>query len=359
MNFEELKTKLKPWLQQYGKKVGIGLISLGVVLGGYQYYNVTVVKTSPQYMVDTLTKAIRNGDSDTVYMLTNLYNLIDDTARIVSLSNAKVEDWSNGNDALTTSINRDELVKAIADNILSNIQSEHRISYTGEATDVVAKAISMLGVNELEYESISLHEENKEPVLDITVHDVKKKDVKYVIHITLKRYDSGWKLDRLVSADTVIKTRLTDYKAQLTEDNRVTISLFHKLMKLNTPTIAVNDKAMPNLTAKELVNLSKEEKEKLFKLQSVFTFTVPVIVDPSVQSAKVTIALTDTSTGRVIKEVPVEYAKGQQSIQYTKDVDYTDAAQSAIVEAIKQNRISTAVTITSIITDDGTYSLKQ
>lgn len=359
MKFEEIQSKLKPWLQQYGKKVGIGLISLGIVIGGYQYYNVTVVKSSPEAMINRLTEAIRNGDSDTVYRLTNIYNLVDDTARIVSLSNAKVEDWANGSDALTTAINREELVKAIADNILSNIQSNHRISYTGEATDVVAKAVSMLGVNELEYESLSLHEENKEPILDITIHDAQKKDIKYVIHIALKRYDSVWKLDRLVSADTVIKTRLSDYKARLMEDNRVTTSLFHKLMKLNTPTISVNDKATPNLTAKELVNLSKEEKEKLFKLQSVFTFTIPVIVDPSVQSAKITIALTDTSTGRVIKEVPIEYAKGEQSIQYTKDVDYADVAQAALVEAIKQNRISTTATITSIITDEGTYSLKQ
>ncbi len=93
-------------------------------------------------------------------------------------------------------------------------------------------------------------------------------------------------LDQLVAADTVIKTRLVDYKQNLTEENRNTIALFNKLIKISNPTVSIQDLAKPELSPKELFKLSKEEKENLFKLKSKLKIEAPILLDNKVDSAK-------------------------------------------------------------------------
>ena len=149
-------------------------------------------------------------------------------------------------------------------------------------------------------------------------------------------------LDQLVAADTVIKTRLVDYKQNLTEENRNTIALFNKLIKISNPTVSIQDLAKPELSPKELFKLSKEEKENLFKLKS-----------------KPIVTFTDKNTGTIIKELPIDITKGSTTISYDKDVNYTDKAQELLADAIKNNRVLVSITIQSVTTQDGTKTLKQ
>lgn len=360
LDLEKLQQKVTPIWRKHGKKLIISTIAAVAIIGAYNYYDTHVVKQSPEYMVEQLQQAINNGDRDTVYKLVNLYGLIDETSQTATLLNLKMEDWSNGSDALSSSIERDKFVAAIAENILSNISSEHRIMYTGEDTNIVASGIRMLGINDLSFESISLSEtQTNTPVLNLTVHDSNKQDVKYVVHIKLKRVDDRWTLDQLMSADTVIKTRLFDYKENLTESNRALVNLFEKLIKLSSPTVAVQDLPKPDLDPKELFKLSKQEKEDLFKLKSKFKIDIPVLLDDKVQSAKVIITFIDKKTGTTIKEIPVDVSKGSKTITYNKDVDYSDKSQELLVDAIKNNRVVTEVHIQSVTTSDSTQSLKQ
>ena len=59
--------------------------------------------------------------------------------------------------------------------------------------------------------------------------------MKYVIHIRLKKVDNRWMLDQLVAADTVIKTRLVDYKQNLTEE--IEIQLLYLINSLKSVTL--------------------------------------------------------------------------------------------------------------------------
>ncbi len=360
MNLEQLGKKSRPIWKKHGRKIAAITVGLVVAIGLYNYYDNHVIKQSPEYMIEQLNTAIQNGDSDTVYKYVNLYNLIDETAKTTSLLNVKVEDWANGADALSDSINRDQMVADVAENILNNIKDSHKIMYTGNANNIVAKGIRMLGINDLEFESIHLTKEKSDvPILDLTVHDTNKKDVKYVIHIRLKKVDNKWMLDQLVAADTVIKTRLVDYKQNLTEENRNTIALFNKLIKISNPTVSIQDLAKPELSPKELFKLSKEEKENLFKLKSKLKIEAPILLDNKVDSAKAIVTFTDKNTGTIIKELPIDIAKGSNSISYDKDVNYTDKAQELLADAIKNNRVLVSITIQSVTTQDGTKMLKQ
>ena len=310
-------------------------------------------------MIEQLNTAIQNGDRDTVYKYVNLYNLIDETAKTTSLLNVKVEDWANGADALSDSINRDQMVADVAENILNNIKANHKIMYTGDANNIVSKGIRMLGINDLEFESIHLTKEKSDvPILDLTVHDTNKKDVKYVIHIRLKKVDNRWMLDQLVAADTVIKTRLVDYKQNLTEENRNTIAWFNKLIKISNPTVSIQDLAKPELSPKELFKLSKEEKENLFKLKSKLKIEAPILLDAKVDSAKAIVTFTDKN-GTIIKELPIDIAKGSTTIYYNKDVNYADKSQELLADAIKNNRVLVSITIQSVTTQEGIKTLKQ
>lgn len=166
-------------------------------------------------------------------------------------------------------------------------------------------------------------------------------------------------LDQLVAADTVIKTRLVDYKQNLTEENRNTIALFNKLIKISNPTVSIQDLAKPELSPKELFKLSKEEKENLFKLKSKLKIEAPILLDAKVDSAKAIVTFTDKNTGTIIKELPIDIAKGSTTISYDKDVNYTDKAQELLADAIKNNRVLVSITIQSVTTQDGTKTLKQ
>lgn len=360
MNIEVLQQRLKPIFRKHGKKIIASAIGIIAVVSAYNYYDTHIVKRSPEYMVEQLTKAINSGDRDTVYKLVNLYGLIDETSKTVNLLNLKTEDWANGSDVLSANANREDFVAAIAENILSNIAAEHKIMYTGTESDVVANGIRMLGINDLEFESIQLsNDKSSTPILNITVHDLKKQDVKYVVHIRMKRVNDQWILDQLMSADTVIKTRLIDYKQNLSEENKSVIALFNRLVKIETVSVSVTDQAPPDLSPKELFNLSKEEKEKLFKLKSKLKFEAPVLLDPKVQSAKIIVTFANKDTGTIIKEFPVDIKSGSKSLSYFNDVDYTDKAQETLVEAIKKGKVITTVTIQSVVTPDGTTTLKQ
>lgn len=357
MNLEQ---KARPIWKKHGRKIAAITVGLVVAIGLYNYYDNHVIKQSPEYMIEQLNTAIQNGDRDTVYKYVNLYNLIDETAKTTSLLNVKVEDWANGADALSDSINRDQMVADVAENILNNIKDNHKIMYTGDANNIVSKGIRMLGINDLEFESIHLTKEKSDvPILDLTVHDTNKKDVKYVIHIRLKKVDNRWMLDQLVAADTVIKTRLVDYKQNLTEENRNTIALFNKLIKISNPTVSIQDLAKPELSPKELFKLSKEEKENLFKLKSKLKIEAPILLDAKVDSAKAIVTFTDKNTGTVIKELPIDIAKGSTNISCNKDVNYTDKSQELLADAIKNNRVLVSITIQSVTTQDGTKTLKQ
>lgn len=360
MNLEQLGKKARTIWKKHGRKIAAITVGLVVAIGLYNYYDNHVIKQSPEYMIEQLNTAIQNGDRDTVYKYVNLYNLIDETAKTTSLLNVKVEDWANGADALSESINRDQMVADVAENILNNIKDNHKIMYTGDANNIVSKGIRMLGINDLEFESIHLTKEKSDvPILDLTVHDTNKKDVKYVIHIRLKKVDNRWMLDQLVAADTVIKTRLVDYKQNLTEENRNTIALFNKLIKISNPTVSIQDLAKPELSPKELFKLSKEEKENLFKLKSKLKIEAPILLDTKVDSAKAIVTFTDKNTGTIIKELPIDIAKGSTTISYDKDVNYTDKAQELLADAIKNNRVLVSITIQSVTTSDGTKTLKQ
>ena len=136
-------------------------------------------------------------------------------------------------------------------------------------------------------------------------------------------------LDQLVAADTVIKTRLVDYKQNLTEENRNTIALFNKLIKISNPTVSIQDLAKPELSPKELFKLSKEEKENLFKLKSKLKIEAPILLDNKVDSAKAIVTFTDKN-GTIIKELPIDIAKGSTTIYYNKDVNYADKSQELL-----------------------------
>ena len=360
MNLEQLGKKARPIWNKHGRKIAAITVGLVVAIGLYNYYDNHVIKQSPEYMIEQLNTAIQNGDRDTVYKYVNLYNLIDETAKTTSLLNVKVEDWANGADALSDSINREQMVADVAENILSNIKDNHKVMYTGDAKNIITKGLQMLGINDLEFESIHLTKEKSDtPILDLTVHDTNKKDVKYVIHIRLKKVEHRWMLDQLIAADTVIKTRLVDYKQNLTEENRNTTTLFNKLIRIGNPTVSIQDLPKPELTPKELFNLSKEEKENLFKLKSKLKIDAPISLDPKVDSAKVIITFTDKNTGTIIKELPIDIAKSSTTISYDKDVNYTDKAQELLADAIKNNRVLVSITIQSVTTIDGTKTLKQ
>ena len=165
-------------------------------------------------------------------------------------------------------------------------------------------------------------------------------------------------LDQLVAADTVIKTRLVDYKQNLTEENRNTIAWFNKLIKISNPTVSIQDLAKPELSPKELFKLSKEEKENLFKLKSKLKIEAPILLDAKVDSAKAIVTFTDKN-GTIIKELPIDIAKGSTAIYYNKDVNYTDKAQELLADAIKNNRVLVSITIQSVTTQEGTKTLKQ
>ncbi len=333
MNLEQLGKKARPIWKKHGRKIAAITVGLVVAIGLYNYYDNHVIKQSPEYMIEQLNTAIQNGDRDTVYKYVNLYNLIDETAKTTSLLNVKVEDWANGADALSDSINRDQMVADVAENILNNIKDNHKIMYTGDANNIVSKGIRMLGINDLEFESIHLTKE--------------------------KSVDNRWMLDQLVAADTVIKTRLVDYKQNLTEENRNTIALFNKLIKISNPTVSIQDLAKPELSPKELFKLSKEEKENLFKLKSKLKIEAPILLDAKVDSAKAIVTFTDKNTGTVIKELPIDIAKGSTNISCNKDVNYTDKSQELLADAIKNNRVLVSITIQSVTTQEGTKTLKQ
>lgn len=83
------------------------------------------------------------------------------------------------------------------------------------------------------------------------------------------------------------------------------------------------------------------------------------MLDNKVDSAKAIVTFTDKNTGTIIKELPIDIAKGSNSISYDKDVNYTDKAQELLADAIKNNRVLVSITIQSVTTQDGTKMLKQ
>ena len=82
------------------------------------------------------------------------------------------------------------------------------------------------------------------------------------------------------------------------------------------------------------------------------------MLDAKVDSAKAIVTFTDKN-GTIIKELPIDIAKGSTAIYYNKDVNYTDKAQELLADAIKNNRVLVSITIQSVTTQEGTKTLKQ
>ncbi len=343
---------VKKALKKNARIIIIGTLGVVTSIGAYYYYNENVVKTSPEYSIDRLYAAIDNGDKDTVYQLVNLYSIIDDTAKSVMLVNLTMDDWSNSSSVLND-LDHDKFVKAIADNILNNITSLHKIVYTGEESNVIANNIRLLGLQNLEFENATLNHSSDTPVLDITVHDSKKKDIKYVVHIKLRQDGKIWVLDQLIEADTVIKSRLVDYKQNLSEENKDIVRLFNKLMKVNNPNLSIKEKEVT-------VNDPDHKDKTIHQIQSKFIFEAPVLLDQSVQSANIVISLADKQSGRVIKEIPLTIKKPATSIVYEKELQAAETGDGSLLTGIKKDTIVTTVIIKSITTvDNKTYELHE
>jgi len=122
--------------------------------------------------------------------------------------------------------------------------------------------------------------------------------------------------------------------------------------------VSIQDLAKPELSPKELFKLSKEEKENLFKLKSKLKIEAPILLDAKVDSAKAIVTFTDKN-GTIIKELPIDIAKGSTTIYYNKDVNYADKSQELLADVIKNNRVLVSITIQSVTTQEGTKTLKQ